>query len=56
MFRLPNKSMAENSSPDYKSLFLQAETRRKEAEEREKQAEERQKQAEDQGRREKERN
>ncbi|KAJ5084786.1 hypothetical protein NUU61_009365 [Penicillium alfredii] len=55
--------MAENSSPDYKSLFLQAETRRKEAEEREKQAEERQKQAEerqkqaeDQGRRERERN
>ena len=54
--------MADNNSPDYKTLFLQAEKRRKEAEERQKheeerrkQAEERQKQAEDQGRQEKER-
>jgi membrane protein involved in colicin uptake len=48
--------MTDNSSPDYKSLFLQAETRRKEAEEQQRQAEERQKQAEDEGRRERERN
>ncbi|CAG8325322.1 unnamed protein product [Penicillium salamii] len=40
--------MADNNSPDYKALFLQAEKRRKEAEER-------QKQAEDEGRREKRR-
>jgi hypothetical protein len=47
-------SMADNSSPDYKSLYLQAEERRKEAEERGKQeaegrrqAEEREKQAEE---------
>ncbi|KAI3128006.1 hypothetical protein CBS147325_9926 [Penicillium roqueforti] len=40
--------MADNNSPDYKALFLQAEKRRKEAEER-------QKQAEDEGRQEKER-
>ncbi|KAJ6096609.1 hypothetical protein N7486_007355 [Penicillium sp. IBT 16267x] len=33
--------MADNSSPDYKSLYLQAEERWKKAEEREKQAEER---------------
>lgn len=42
--------MADNSSPDYKSLFLQAEERRKNAEEQQKQAEERQKRAEDEGR------
>ncbi|KAJ5557939.1 hypothetical protein N7513_003525 [Penicillium frequentans] len=36
--------MADKSSPDYKSLYLQAEERRKQAEEREKQAEEREKQ------------
>lgn len=47
--------MADNSSPDYKSLFLKAEKRRKEAEERRKQEEDRRKQAEDEGRREKER-
>ncbi|KAL4872560.1 hypothetical protein BDV12DRAFT_133885 [Aspergillus spectabilis] len=47
--------MADNSTPDYKSLFLQAEERRKQAEERQKQAEERQKQAEDEGRQEKKR-
>ncbi|KAL4924395.1 uncharacterized protein BDV17DRAFT_213208 [Aspergillus undulatus] len=40
--------MADNSTPDYKSLYLQAEERRK-------QEEERRKQAEDEGRREKER-
>ncbi|KAI3180283.1 hypothetical protein DTO046C5_1519 [Penicillium roqueforti] len=40
--------MADNNSPDYKALFLQAEKRHKEAEER-------QKQAEDEGRREKRR-
>ncbi|KXL49182.1 hypothetical protein M433DRAFT_151893 [Acidomyces richmondensis BFW] len=40
--------MADNNSPDYKALFLQAEERRK-------QEEERRKQAEDEGRREKER-
>ncbi|KAL4935425.1 hypothetical protein BDV06DRAFT_207054 [Aspergillus oleicola] len=33
--------MADNSTPDYKSLFLQAEERRKQAEERQEQAEER---------------
>ncbi|KAF9250322.1 hypothetical protein LCP9604111_3224 [Penicillium roqueforti] len=47
--------MADNNSPDYKALFLQAEKRRKEAEEQQRQAEERQKQAEDEGRREKRR-
>ncbi|CAL5871543.1 uncharacterized protein PFLUO_LOCUS5796 [Penicillium psychrofluorescens] len=47
--------MADNSSPDYKSLYLQAEERRKQAEEQRKQAEEQQKQAEDGRRREKER-
>ncbi|KAL4954944.1 hypothetical protein BDW69DRAFT_130840 [Aspergillus filifer] len=54
--------MADNSTPDYKSLFLQAEERRKQAEEegrqekeRREQAEERRKQAEDEGRQEKER-
>ncbi|KAL4931879.1 uncharacterized protein BDV17DRAFT_279971 [Aspergillus undulatus] len=47
--------MADNNSPDYKALFLQAEERRKQEEERRKQAEERQKQAEDEGRRERER-
>ncbi|KAJ6123323.1 hypothetical protein N7512_005788 [Penicillium capsulatum] len=41
--------MADNSSPDYKSLYLQAEERRR-------QEEERRKQAEDEGRRERERN
>jgi membrane protein involved in colicin uptake len=40
------KSTADNSSPDYKSLFLQAEERRKQEEERRKQAEVQQKQAE----------
>ncbi|KAJ6003894.1 hypothetical protein N7540_013176 [Penicillium herquei] len=39
--------MADNSSPDYKVLFLQAEERRKQAEEREKQEEEKRKQAEE---------
>ncbi|CAG8293549.1 unnamed protein product, partial [Penicillium salamii] len=39
--------MADPSLPDYKSLYLQAEERRKQAEEREKQAEEREKQAEE---------
>lgn len=55
-------SMADSNSPDYKTLFLQAEKRRKEAEERQKQeeewrkqAEERQKQAETEVRQEKER-
>lgn len=54
--------MADNSSPDYKSLFLQAEERQKQAEERQKQeeerrklAEERRKLAEDEGKQEKER-
>ncbi|KAJ5111821.1 hypothetical protein NUU61_001451 [Penicillium alfredii] len=54
--------MADNSSPDYKSLYLQAEEgrrqeeeRRKEEEERRKEEEERRKQAEDEGRQEKER-
>ncbi|CAG7934244.1 unnamed protein product [Penicillium olsonii] len=47
--------MADNNSPDYKALFLQAEKRRKEAEEQQKQAEERQKQAEEESRKEKER-
>ncbi|PWY82241.1 hypothetical protein BO70DRAFT_336669 [Aspergillus heteromorphus CBS 117.55] len=47
--------MADNNSPDYKALFLQAEQRRKQEEERRKQAEERQKQAEDEGRQEIER-
>ncbi|KAF3001064.1 hypothetical protein E8E15_000437 [Penicillium rubens] len=50
-----DRSMADNNSPDYKALFLQAEKRRKEAEEQQRQAEERQKQAEDEGRREKRR-
>ncbi|KAJ5657786.1 uncharacterized protein N7484_001435 [Penicillium longicatenatum] len=36
--------MADNSSPDYKGLFLQAEERRKQEEERRKQAEERERQ------------
>jgi membrane protein involved in colicin uptake len=45
--------MADNNSPDYKALFLQAEKRHKEAEEQQRQAEERQKQAEDEGRQEK---
>jgi hypothetical protein len=35
--------MADNNSPDYKTLFLQAEKRREEAEERQKQEEERRK-------------
>ncbi|KAJ5469740.1 hypothetical protein N7539_009358 [Penicillium diatomitis] len=39
--------MANKKSPDYKTLFLQAEKRREEAEERHKQEEERRKQAED---------
>ncbi|KAL4817408.1 hypothetical protein BDW67DRAFT_35327 [Aspergillus spinulosporus] len=61
--------MPDNSTPDYKSLFLQAEERRKQEEERRKQEEERRKQeeerrkqeeerrkqAEDEGRRERER-
>jgi hypothetical protein len=47
--------MAGNDSPDYKSLFLQAEKRRKEAEEQQKQAEERQKQEEERRKQEEER-
>lgn len=54
--------MADNSSPDYKGLFLQAEERRKHAEEQQKRAEderrqeeERRKQAEEEGRRDRER-
>ncbi|KAJ5608657.1 hypothetical protein N7528_009224 [Penicillium herquei] len=39
--------MADNKSPDYKALFLQAEKRRKEAEDQQKRAEERQKQEEE---------
>ncbi|KAL5000502.1 hypothetical protein BDV10DRAFT_162155 [Aspergillus recurvatus] len=39
--------MADNSTPDYESLFRQAEEERKQAEGRQKQAEERQKQAEE---------
>ncbi|KAJ6021258.1 hypothetical protein N7540_006762 [Penicillium herquei] len=39
--------MADNSSPDYKSLYLQAEERRKQEEERRKQEEERRKGAEE---------
>ncbi|CAG8003658.1 unnamed protein product [Penicillium salamii] len=42
--------MADNNSPDYKALFLQAEKRRKEAEEQQRQAEEQQRQAEEQQR------
>ncbi|KAL4860874.1 hypothetical protein BDV12DRAFT_86521 [Aspergillus spectabilis] len=48
--------MADNSTPDYKSLFLQAEERRKQAEERQRQAEERQRQAEERQRQAEERN
>ncbi|KAL4756341.1 uncharacterized protein BDW70DRAFT_154280 [Aspergillus foveolatus] len=54
--------MPDNSSPDYKSLFLQAEERRKQEEQRRKQEEQRRKQeeerrkrAEDEGRQERER-
>ncbi|KAJ5714337.1 uncharacterized protein N7483_011518 [Penicillium malachiteum] len=48
--------MADNSSPDYKSLYLQEKERREQAEARQKQAEARQKQAEDEAGIEKERN
>ncbi|KAJ5713147.1 uncharacterized protein N7483_010328 [Penicillium malachiteum] len=44
---LSKRSMADNSSPDYKSLYLQAEERRKQEEERRKQEEERRKGAEE---------
>ncbi|OQD72493.1 hypothetical protein PENDEC_c021G06128 [Penicillium decumbens] len=42
--------MADKSSPDYKSLYLQAEQRREEAERQQRQAEEQQRQAEEQQR------
>ena len=47
--------MADNNSPDYKALFLQAEKRREEAEERQKEEEERRKQAEERQKQEEER-
>jgi hypothetical protein len=51
----PTMSMADNSSPDYKSLFLQAEDRRKQVEDEGRREKERREQAEDEGRKEKER-
>lgn len=47
--------MSEKSTPDYKSLYLQAEQRREEAERQQRQAEARQRQAENECRQEKER-
>jgi hypothetical protein len=48
-------SMADNSSPDRKSVFLQAENRRKQAVDEGRREKERREQAEDEGRKEKER-